>query len=113
MRWRRQAEAELRPLGLTLTQWMVLESTQQLIQETGDAVNQSAVAARVELDKMTTSQVMRTLESRGLVDRGPDMTGRAYRILVTSKGRQAVQLGQARVEAASARCSADLQRYRP
>ncbi len=113
MRWRRQVEAELREVGLTLTQWMVLDCVQQLIQETGDAVNQSAVAQRAELDKMTISQVMRTLEGRGLVDRGPDPTGRAYRILVTSRGRQAVLLGQARVEAGSVRCSADLQRYRP
>jgi len=112
MRWRREAETELRSLGLTLTQWLVLDAAQQLVQESGDAVNQNAVALRSELDKMTISQVMRTLESRGLVDRGADATGRAYRILLTPRGKQAVSLGQARVEAASLRCSAELGRFR-
>src|SRR5688572_33389106 len=84
MRWRGQVEAELSPSGVTLMQWLALESTHALIEETGDAVNQAQIAARMQLDKMSVSQLMTTLERLGLVDRGPDMSGRAYRILVTS-----------------------------
>jgi DNA-binding MarR family transcriptional regulator len=86
---------------LTFAQWLVLESTYGLIVETGDATNQAAVAVRMELDKMTVSQVMTTLDERGLVDRGPDLTGRAYRIWVTSSGQRALSKGRERVEAAS------------
>ena len=101
MRWRRQAEAELSPLGVTVMQWLALESTNALIEETGDAVNQAQIAARMELDKMTVSQLMTTLERLSLVDRGPDMSGRAYRIWVTSSGQRALEKGRDKVEAAS------------
>src|SRR5687768_6427085 len=71
-RWRRVVEAELRGLGLTFTQWLVLGVTDALIRESKDAVNQNAVAARTELDRTTVSQVMVALERLGHVDRGPD-----------------------------------------
>ena len=101
LRWRRQAEAELSPLGVTWMQWLALESTKALIEETGDAVNQAQIAARMELDKMTVSQLMTTLERLRLVDRGPDMSGRAYRIWVTASGQRALEKGRDKVEAAS------------
>jgi DNA-binding MarR family transcriptional regulator len=88
MRWRRDVERALAPVGLTFTQWLVLEATADLVREIDDAVSQAEVARRTEIDKMTTSQVMKTLESKGLVDRGPDLTGRAYRIWVTTRGSQ-------------------------
>jgi DNA-binding MarR family transcriptional regulator len=102
-RWRREVEAELRSLALTLTQWLVLEATDELIRESGDAVNQNAVAARTELDRMTISQVMRGLAERSLVERGSDSTGRAYRVVVTRQGRGLLKRAQPRVEAATRR----------
>ena len=97
MRWRRAVEAELREVGLTFTQWQVLDATRELSEETRDAVSQSAVARHLELDRMTVSQVMRTLEGRGLVDRGPEMDGRALRIWPSTAGRRLLQKALSRL----------------
>jgi DNA-binding MarR family transcriptional regulator len=102
MAWRREAEKGLAGVELTLTQWIVLDATRALVQSTRDAVSQNDVALHTEIDRMTVSQVMRNLDSAGLVDRGPDMHGRAYRILVTDKGDRAAKQGAARLETASA-----------
>jgi DNA-binding MarR family transcriptional regulator len=100
-RWRRAVEKELAPLGLTLTQWLVLTATEELVRETGDAVNQNAIAARTELDRMTISQVMKTLAARAWVERGPDASGRAYRIGLTRRGEKTARLAATRVAAAT------------
>jgi DNA-binding MarR family transcriptional regulator len=107
LRWRRQVEGELGD-NFTFTQWLVLDAAQVAIAEAGDAVSQNAVAARAEIDKMTVSQVMRTLEERGLVERGPNQGGPAYRISVTAKGRRALVDGRSRVDTASAQSLAEL-----
>jgi DNA-binding MarR family transcriptional regulator len=100
-RWRRAVEGELAGVGLTLTQWLVLQATDELARETGDAVNQNAVAKHTELDRMTVSQVMTTLARRDLVDRRRDASGRGYRIGLTRNGRKALRLSAPRVEVAS------------
>jgi DNA-binding MarR family transcriptional regulator len=76
----------------------VLEATDDLIREERDAVTQASVALRTELDPGTTSQVMKALAKAGLVDRGPDMTGPAYRIIVTQEGRRRLRQAVERVE---------------
>jgi DNA-binding MarR family transcriptional regulator len=101
MRWRRAVEGELSEIGLTFTQWLVLEATHELSEESGEAVNQSEVARRLELDRMTVSQVMRTLERQGLVDRGPAMAPPALRIWATDAGRRAISKARARANSAS------------
>ena len=98
-RWRRAVEHELRPLALTLTQWLVLDACAALDVEDGELPSQRAVAERIELDAMTVSQVMKTLAERELVSRAPDVTGRAYRLLVTHEGRELLQAAKAHVEA--------------
>jgi MarR family transcriptional regulator, organic hydroperoxide resistance regulator len=98
-RWRRAVEAEVRPLGLTFTQWWVLDATQHQVREHDDAVSQNLVAEHTELDRTTTSQVMRTLEKLGMVDRGPDVSGPAYRIILTRKGQRLLQQANERVAA--------------
>jgi DNA-binding MarR family transcriptional regulator len=86
MRWRREVEEALSPLGLTFTRWLVLEAARDKIVETDDAVSQTTVATHCELDKATVSQVMASLEKDGLVDRGPDLSTRGYRVILTQKG---------------------------
>jgi DNA-binding MarR family transcriptional regulator len=100
-RWRRRAGAELASLGLTLTQWLVLESAEALVRQSGDAVSQKDVSMRVELDQMTVSQVMQVLDAKGLVDRGPSSEGPAYRIYVTSRGKALVARGWERLDTVS------------
>jgi DNA-binding MarR family transcriptional regulator len=100
-RWRRRAGAELASMGLTLTQWLVLESAEALVRASGDAVSQKEVSVRVELDEMTVSQVMQVLDAKGLVDRGLSSAGPAYRIFVTSRGKTLVARGWERLDSVS------------
>lgn len=99
--WRYRVDAELKPLGLTLVDWRILEGTRRLIVESGDAVSQTAVALHTQMDRMAMSRAMSRLEQRGLVDRGPDLIWPAYRIWVTSRGERAREQASALVEAAS------------
>ena len=102
MRWQRRVARELAPLNLTLMQWLVLDTTNALITETGDAVSQQAIATRLEIDKMTVSHAMRALNNLALVDRGPDFLYCAWRIWVTKKGIDVLEEGRKRVACVSA-----------
>jgi DNA-binding MarR family transcriptional regulator len=102
MHWRRGVEAALRPLGLTLAQWRVLDGLATLIRETGDAVSQVQVARRLEMDKSTLSQVMDVLVRRQFIDRDLSYSSPAYRIYLTELGKGTAAEGRARVETASA-----------
>jgi DNA-binding MarR family transcriptional regulator len=88
MRWRRRVESTCAVSGLSFAQWLLLHSAQRLIEETEDAVIQAQIAARVELDQTTVSQMVRRLEGRGLVSRGGDMTGKAWRVYLTDAARR-------------------------
>jgi DNA-binding MarR family transcriptional regulator len=101
MRWRRALEVVLTPVGLTFTQWLVLEAIRELIDEAEDAVSQNQIAARLELDRTTISQVMRTLERKGLVDRGIDLTGRAWRVFLNDKAMRLLVGAAHAIESAS------------
>jgi len=102
MRWRRRVEAELRPLGLTLAQWLVVDAIANLFRETADAVSQVQVARRLEMDKATLSRVMDVLARQRLIDRDLSYSDPAYRIYLTELGRGAAAQGRIRVDAASA-----------
>lgn len=101
-RWQAMVERELGRLGLTFREWLVLEATEELINELCDAVSQEAVAGRTELNKMNVSRVMKTLESKGLVDRGPDLTGGAYRVFLTLLGEETLGRCNRRLDSAGA-----------
>jgi MarR family transcriptional regulator, organic hydroperoxide resistance regulator len=103
MRWRAAVESELAAVDATFTQWLVLDATDELERETGDAITQNAIAARTQLDKMTVSLVARKLEQRGWLDRAPASGRPALRVLVTTQGRRAVADARTRVEAATKR----------
>jgi len=86
MRWRRELEELLRTHGLTFSQWLVVNGTRELIMQADDAVSQVAVGEWVGLNRPAISFVMAALEEKGLVDRGPDPTCHAWRVLITSEG---------------------------
>ena len=96
-RWRRRIDRALAPFELTLTQWLVLRSTAVLVDESDDATSQTAVAARAQIDPMSVSRVMQGLEVRGLVDRGPEFSGPAYRVFVTASGKRVLATATKRV----------------
>jgi DNA-binding MarR family transcriptional regulator len=100
-RWRRKVERDLVSLELTLTQWLVLLALCDAIDETQDAVSQSTVAERAQIDRVTVSHVMRALEARGMLDRAAAARGRELRVWITSRGRKTLTSGTAQVERSS------------
>lgn len=66
--WQRRISAALRPHDLTQVQFALLASILWLAQRQ-PAISQVALARHAKLDVMMTSQVLRTLEGRGLITR--------------------------------------------
>ncbi|MDB5585862.1 MAG: MarR family transcriptional regulator [Devosia sp.] len=64
---RRVFEQQARLQDMTLPQWRALG---QLVQSNG--LSQAALSALIETDQMTTSKILRLLETRGLIERLPD-----------------------------------------
>jgi DNA-binding MarR family transcriptional regulator len=89
--WQREIKKALDPFGLTHAQFVVLAAAYWLGQQ-GD-VTQTSLAAHARTDKMMTSKLLRTLESKGYVQRTEHATDtRAKAITLTSTGmRLAVQ----------------------
>jgi DNA-binding MarR family transcriptional regulator len=86
MRWQRAIAAALKPLDLTHVQFVVLACSWWLERRDGPP-NQMAVAAQAGTDIKMTSQVLRTLEGKGLLRRTVDPhDGRAKLIQVTPRG---------------------------
>lgn len=99
-RWQRQIVAALKPLGITHVQFVLLASSWWLSRDREAPPTQGEVADHAGTDPMMTSQVLRTLERRGLVRRRRDpRDGRAWRIASTPSGtqlaEQAVEVVQA------------------
>jgi DNA-binding MarR family transcriptional regulator len=99
LRWQRAVAAALRPLGLTHVQFVLLAGVWWLAQ--GDQrPNQRELADHAGTDRMMTSQVVRTLESRGLLLRGLDeVDARVRRLAVTPEGERLAVEAIAAVEA--------------
>jgi DNA-binding MarR family transcriptional regulator len=99
-RWQRTIVATLRPLDLTHAQFVLLMSTYYLGLD-GSSPSQREVADHAEADVMMTSQVLRTLERRGLVTRSPDPSdARVKRLSVTPDGAKLARRAQTAVEQA-------------
>ncbi|MBI4944753.1 MAG: MarR family transcriptional regulator [Actinobacteria bacterium] len=96
-RWQAAQRAALKPLGLTHVQFVLLASLTYLDDE--GPVTQKQLADHTACDVMMTSQVLRTLEERGLVTRAPHPSDRRARALVaTPDGRALANRAVAVVE---------------
>ncbi len=85
--WQRLQREALAKLDLTHVQFVLLASTHWLEQQ--QEVSQSLLAEHAKTDPMMTSQVVRTLEKKGLIVRAPHPTdARARRLETTVKGRK-------------------------
>ncbi len=103
LRWQRLMVAALRPLGLTHVQFVLLATTWWLSEVAGETPTQRRVADHAGTDPMMTSQVLRTLEARGLVIRAPSPAdSRARRLGVTGQGVALARRSIAVVDAADA-----------
>jgi DNA-binding MarR family transcriptional regulator len=86
LRWQRSVAAALRPLGLTHVQFVLLASAWWL-NEHGERPSQIMLAAHAGTDVKMTSQVIRSLEARGLVRREVDEADTRSRLVhVTRDG---------------------------
>jgi DNA-binding MarR family transcriptional regulator len=86
LRWQREVAAALRPLGLTHVQFVLLASTWWLNAH-AQQPNQAVLSTHAGVDVKMTSQVIRTLEQKGLVTREVDpVDTRARRLVVTRSG---------------------------
>lgn len=66
--WRRAIEAVLKPFDLTHPQFVILATTAWLTRE-GARVSQAETGKHAALDPNTTSQILRGLEAKGLIER--------------------------------------------
>ncbi|MBT2449086.1 MarR family transcriptional regulator [Streptomyces sp. ISL-43] len=99
LRWQRGIAAALGPLGLTHVQFVLLACAWWLNNQ-GEHPNQQALARQAGTDVKMTSQVVRTLEQKGLLAREVDPADtRAKRLRVTEAGAELAPRAIAAVEA--------------
>jgi len=97
-RWQAAQRAALKPFGLTHVQFVLLASLTWLDAE--GPVTQRELASLAATDPMMTSQVLRTLEGMGLVERlAHPQDGRARSLAVTHAGRELANRAVIAVEA--------------
>jgi DNA-binding MarR family transcriptional regulator len=101
--WQRAVAAVLAPLGLTHVQFVLLACAWWLGGQ-GQVPNQLQLARQAGTDVKMTSQVVRRLEAKGLLDRqvDPDDT-RARRLRLTAEGDRLARRAIAAVEQADAK----------
>jgi len=103
LRWQRDIAAALAPLGLTHVQFVLLATTWWL-NSRGQDPNQLALARQAGTDVKMTSQVLRKLETKGLIRRDTDAADtRAKKLRVTGRGADLAVQALAAVEAADAK----------
>lgn len=87
--WQRRIAAALRPLDLTHVQFVLATATWWLNDVARERPTQRALAEFAGLDAMMTSQVLRALESKGLVTRDrAEHDARARAVVITEAGRR-------------------------
>jgi DNA-binding MarR family transcriptional regulator len=97
-RWQAAQRAALQPFGLTHVQFVLTASLTWLGAD--GPVTQKQLADHARTDPMMTSQVVRTLQRRGLLERSPHPgDGRAWALSVTPEGRALVNRAIVAVEA--------------
>ena len=108
LRWQRGIAQALAPLNLTHVQFVLLACTWWL-NEQGERPSQIAVAAQAGTDIKMTSQVLRNLERKGLIEREVDTAdSRARRLRVTRRGARLAPRAIAIVERVDSDFFADL-----
>jgi DNA-binding MarR family transcriptional regulator len=108
LRWQRGVAEALAPLDLTHVQLVLLACTWWL-NEQGERPSQVALAAQAGTDIKMTSQVLRSLERKGLIEREVDSADtRARRLRVTRRGARLAPRAIAIVEQVDFRFFANL-----
>ncbi|MGF6898753.1 DNA-binding MarR family transcriptional regulator, partial [Nocardia sp. GAS34] len=85
-RWQAAQRAALAPFDLTHVQFVLLAALTWLTGRSGgEPVTQRDIAAQAATDPMMTSQVLRALEQKGLLERRDHPTDRRARSLVPTE----------------------------
>lgn len=101
--WQTLLRDALVPLQLTTAQYRLLLAAAWLTARQAD-VRQSEIAMHASADAVMTSEVLRTLERRGFIQRGPHPTDRRARaIVVTAEGGALADRAARLVDATEAR----------
>jgi DNA-binding MarR family transcriptional regulator len=109
LRWQRAIAAALEPFGLTHVQFVLLACAWWL-NERGEEPNQLGLARQAGTDVKMTSQVVRALERKGLLERSVDPADtRARRLRATPAGAQLAPRAIAAVERVDAEFFAPVQ----
>jgi DNA-binding MarR family transcriptional regulator len=109
LRWQRGIAEALQPLNLTHVQFVLLACTWWL-NDQGERPTQIALAAQAGTDIKMTSQVLRSLERKGLIEREVDPTDtRARRVRVTRRGARLAPRAISVVEQVDAEFFVDVQ----
>jgi len=110
--WQQAQRAALRPHGLTHVQFVLLASLTWLATDT--PTTQRDLADHAHTDPMMTSQVLRTLETKGLILRAPHPgDARARALTVTAEGAALANAANTAVEEADRTFFAPLAGHRP
>jgi DNA-binding MarR family transcriptional regulator len=97
--WQRRIRVALAPHGLTHVQFVLLTSLWWLEDHEPERPTQARLAEQAGTAPMMTSQVLRKLEGRGLLERVPDPDDtRARRLHLTGTGRDLIGAALADVE---------------
>ncbi|MBN0043832.1 winged helix-turn-helix transcriptional regulator [Streptomyces actuosus] len=103
LRWQRDIAAALGPMDLTHVQFVLLACAWWL-NTRGEHPNQLALARQAGTDVKMTSQVLRALEAKGLIEREVDPAdSRAKRLRVTVAGAELAPRAITAVETVDAR----------
>lgn len=99
--WQRRIRAALSPHDLTHVQFVLLASLWWLHDQGRQQPTQAQLAEQASTDLTMTSQVIRKLQARGLVQRQADRTdARAWRLRLTAAGGELLAVALPAVEAA-------------
>lgn len=96
--WQRLLRAELADLGITQVQYALLATTSYL-SEGSHSPSQQDLSQHTGMDKMMVSEVIRTLEKKGWIERQPNpQDGRAFCLSMTSEGKKLLKQAVPAVE---------------
>lgn len=91
-KWHTIITQELRKLGITHPQFVVLTSL-NFLSQSDDNVTQVSIAKMADMDVMSVSQIIKGLEKKGFIKRAPNPNdSRANTVILLPKGQEMVKL---------------------
>lgn len=85
---------------MQFTEWLLLETAQELFDETRHVISQSAIAERAGLTRQVASYWLTSMSEAGLIDRAPEGDGRAWVVILTDLGERTLRECNERLAAA-------------